>query len=79
MPRFFFHFEDSHKRYRDDEGVLLPDAEAAWYQAVRSAREVILCRRVPPGSRPFEQVYIEDEQGKSVTAVPFDELVGIAI
>ncbi len=79
MPRFYFHFDDGRSRKPDPEGMILPDAEAAWYQGVRSAREIILSEfpglPVTPGPR-FE---IVDEEGQPVWAVPFDEVAGLAM
>ncbi len=79
MPRFYFHFEDGHFRRRDAEGMILPDAEAAWYHAVRSARELfgedLLRGDVQPGLR----VEIEDEEGRPVLALTADEVARIAV
>ena len=41
MPRYYFHLHGKQTRRADEHGVELPDGEAAWYQAVRSGREVI--------------------------------------
>ena len=74
MPRFFFHFQDDAGRLADRQGMTLPDAEAAWYQGVRSARVVSeLAGRVPAGCR----IEIEDESGARIGDVPFEELVRI--
>lgn len=79
MPRFYFHFEDGLCRKPDPEGVFLPDAEAAWYQGVRSAREMI-CAQFGRGSlAPGQRFEIEDERGEPVWAVPLDEVVGFAL
>jgi hypothetical protein len=74
MPRFFFHFQDGVARLTDEEGVKLPDAEAAWYQGVRSAREVL-----GKGAqlRPGCWIHVEDEQGDTVCDVPFEDLIRI--
>jgi hypothetical protein len=78
MPRFYFHFADGSCRKQDPEGIVLPDAEAAWYQGVRNALEVIHAQfgtgTVAPGQR-FE---VEDEHGEPVWALPFEEVVGLA-
>jgi hypothetical protein len=79
MPRFYFHFDDGQCRKADPEGVVLPDAEAAWYQGMRIAREMIHAQfgsgRLTTGQR-FE---IEDELGDPIWAVPLDEVVGLAL
>ncbi|HEY0445192.1 MAG TPA: hypothetical protein VGD19_01940 [Allosphingosinicella sp.] len=77
MPRYYFHVQDGISRLDDEDGIVLPDAEAAWYQAVRSARELI--RNDICGGRPGGYVEIADEQGWEVLAVPFDELMSLAV
>jgi hypothetical protein len=63
----------------DPEGVALPDPEAAWYQGVRSAREIIeQDLRVGP-VRTDRRLEILDERGEQVWAVPFDEVIGLAV
>lgn len=74
MPRFYFHFQDGPARLTDQEGMTLPDAEAAWYQGVRSAREITL-----DGSdlRPGCWIRVEDETGEPVWEVPFEDLIRV--
>jgi len=74
MPRFFFHLADSATRLTDEEGMELPDAEAAWFQAVRSARELIQADLCLGLSWKDRLVYIEDEAGAPVQQIPFAEL-----
>jgi hypothetical protein len=76
MPRFFFHFQDGAARLTDEEGVKLPDAEAAWYQGVRSAREVL---GEGADLRPGCWIHVEDEQGDPVWDVPFEDLIRIGV
>ena len=76
MPRFYFHVHDGAHHLKDEEGVSLPDAEAAWYQAVRSARELIRLE-LKPGGGSARYVEIEDELGKPVTRLPFEEVAGV--
>jgi hypothetical protein len=79
MPRFYFHLHDVSGRKPDAEGVVLPDAEAAWYQAVRSARDLI-CEDIRQGGfMPGRRVDIEDEQGQPVWALPFEEVAALAL
>lgn len=74
MPRFYFHFESHGVRVRDDIGLALPDAEAAWFQAVRSARDMIHAEE-SLGCRWQEQtVEIEDEGGTRIDRVPLQEI-----
>ncbi len=78
MPRFFFHFQDGERLRTDPVGVVLPDAEAAWYQAVRSAREIIHQDVKVGVLRPGQCVEISDEQGQPINAVPLEEVAGVA-
>ena len=78
MPRFYFHYQDGGRRRDDPEGVVLPDAEAAWYQAVRSAREIVNHHMRIGCLRPGQCVEIADERGQPINAVPLDEVVGVA-
>lgn len=77
MPRYYFHFDDGGSRKIDPDGIVLPDAEAAWYQGVRSAcdllREGLGVGRFREGQR-FE---IEDEDGQPISAVRFEEVIGL--
>ena len=75
MPRYFFHLGDSAGHLTDEEGMELPDAEAAWFQAVRSARELIQADLCLGSSWQDRRLYIEDEAGAPVQQVPFAELV----
>jgi hypothetical protein len=79
MPRFYFHFDDGSCRKPDAEGMILPDAEAAWYQGVRSALEVIQAQFDSGAVASGQRFEIEDEDGQPVWAVPFEEVVGLAI
>ncbi len=78
MPRFFFHFENRGVRVRDEVGLALPDAEAAWYQAVRSARDLIRAEESLGCSWQEQAVEIEDEKGVRVDRVPLQEIARFA-
>ena len=78
MPRFYFHLQDGSSRTPDPEGMDLPDAEAAWYQCIRTARELIVQRMDSRGLNPGQRFEIEDEQGQPVWAVPLEEVAGLA-
>lgn len=79
MPRFFFHLDDAGYQLKDEEGMALPDAEAAWYQAVRSARELIRADLHLGSSWRGRRVEIEDEQGFPVHQVRFEEVANFAL
>jgi hypothetical protein len=74
MPRYFFHFENHGVRVRDEVGLALPDAEAAWYQAVRSARDLICVEEKLGCGWEQQAVEIEDEAGIRVERVPLMEI-----
>lgn len=81
MPHFFFHLHDGKSRLEDSRGVSLPDAEAAWYQAFRNAREIVASAGGAPG-RPAERRHlnghaleVEDELGRHVWTLPLVEIV----
>jgi hypothetical protein len=79
MPRYYFHVHGPRDRLKDEEGLILPDAEAAWYQAVRSAREII--RADVQLGFAFEQQAIEiaDESGQPVDQLPLREVARYAM
>ena len=79
MPRYYFHLQSRDDRLRDEHGLALPDAEAAWYQAVRSARDFL--RADLELGCPFEgrTVTIEDEQGLPIAEVPLGEVARFAL
>ncbi len=78
MPRFFFHFENRGTRLKDEIGVSLPDEEAAWYQAVRNARELIHAERLIGCAWDSQWVQIEDEKGVPVDKIPLEEIARYA-
>ncbi len=57
----------------------LPDAEAAWYQGVRSAREIILSEFPAGPLAPGPRFEIEDEEGQPVWAFAFEEVAALAM
>ncbi len=79
MPRYYFHFQDGAARLADPEGTALPDPEAAWYHGVRSAREIIDQDLRVGAIRPNRRLEITDEGGEQVWAVPFEEVIGLAV
>jgi hypothetical protein len=70
MPRYYFHvFNDAVAM--DDEGVDLPDLDAAREQALESARELV-CDAVHKGHLNLEhRIEIEDEKGERVLTLTF--------
>ncbi len=78
MPRFFFHFETHGVRLADEVGLALPDQEAAWYQAVRNARDLIQAEAAIGGGWDEQWVQIEDEAGLPVDRIPLGEIARYA-
>jgi hypothetical protein len=78
MPRYFFHFESDGVRVRDEVGLSLPDAEAAWYQAVRSARDLLRAERTLGCTFDHQTVEIEDDRGMPIDRIPLEEIAGFA-
>ena len=79
MPRFYFHFDDGNSRKPDPEGMVLPDAEAAWYQGVRNAMDIIHAQFGNGNLMPGQRFEIEDEEGQAIWALPFEDVVGLAV
>ena len=74
MPRFFFHIFD-HVEILDDEGMELPDAEAARSAALAGARAMI-CDQVKEGRLCLNhRIEVEDEAGATVLSIAFAEAV----
>ena len=74
MPHFFFHLQQGQARLVDRMGADLPDAEAAWYQAYRNARDILTA-----GGRDRRQwgdhsLQVEDELGTHVWTMPLTEI-----
>lgn len=78
MPHYFFHFESHGRRVRDEVGLRLPDAEAAWYQAVRSARDLIRAEQTIGCTFDHQTVEIEDERGVPIDRIPLEEIARFA-
>jgi hypothetical protein len=79
MPRYYFHLAREGGRLQDEEGLALPDAEAAWYQAVRSARDLIR-GELALGTRWERQaIEIFDEGGVPVDQVALADIAHYAM
>jgi hypothetical protein len=63
----------------DEEGFVLPDVEAAWYQAVRSAREMIRADLDLGCGFEEQAIEIADERGRPLDRVPFIEVARYAM
>jgi hypothetical protein len=67
MPRFFFNIRDGQEVDEDDEGVELPDVEAARAEALATVEEL---RDELRDARDIE-LEITDEAGRRLLTVPF--------
>ncbi len=76
--RYYFNLREGSDYISDEEGVDLPDLDAALAQAKRGARSV-LADEVLKGRLPLSIVMeVSDEQGSQVLELPFDRVVSIA-
>lgn len=70
MGHFYFHVQDGNELVRDEEGVDLPDAEAARRQALLSACE-LLAEAIKHGKdRVPDAFVIADEAGRAIEILP---------
>jgi len=68
MPRYFFNLRDGASGFRDPEGVLLKNGDAATAYATRVARELMShCEK----QRRHWQLDVWDEGGNHVLRLPF--------
>ena len=76
MPRYFFHLYDDIVSL-DEEGSDLPDVAAARRKAMQNAR-AIACQEVLDGHLNLRhRIEVEDESGRPVLVLPFQEAVDI--
>ena len=76
MARFFFHIFDDIV-IRDDEGIELPDAEAARAAAVAGGRAMMCDQLVKGRLSLHHRVEVEDEDGAAILTLPFGDAVEI--
>ncbi|MEA3016156.1 MAG: hypothetical protein QOI38_878 [Sphingomonadales bacterium] len=79
MPHFYFHLQDGRARLEDRSGVSLPDAEAAWYQAYRNARELLAGDERDRRQRAGQWLQVEDEGGLQVWTVALTEIAELSL
>ncbi|MDB5693254.1 MAG: hypothetical protein JWO81_2317 [Alphaproteobacteria bacterium] len=76
MPRYFFHIHDD-VVVMDDEGIELPDAEAARREAVAGIREM-MCEQLRKGRLALHhRIEVADAAGAPVLSLAFGETVAI--
>jgi hypothetical protein len=75
MGRFYFQIRKKAELFEDQEGMELPDAEAALEEGRAAARE-ILANRIVSGDAIDDEIFeIVDEGGASVARLPFKSAV----
>jgi hypothetical protein len=71
MARFYFHVVNGHGETLDEEGVELPDLEAARLQALSGIRS-ILREEISHGLLDFDGlIRIADDEDRTLLDVPF--------
>lgn len=77
MPRYYFHICNGTGFVQDEEGLELPDLDAARAEAVRSARS-IMASDVQRGMLDLSSfIEIEDENQRLVQTLGFQEAVDL--
>lgn len=75
MPRFFFNIYNDMVAI-DEEGVELPDLEAARAEAIRGARSLISDAVVTQGRLNLKhRIEVEDEERRPVFMLPFGSAI----
>jgi hypothetical protein len=67
MPRYFFHIRDGYDLDEDEEGIELPDVEAARAEALATVEEL----RDELRDAGDIELEITDESGRRLLTVPF--------
>jgi hypothetical protein len=75
MLRFYTHIDNGNGHFRDDEGALYPDVEAARSQAIRTAASIIGDELIRDGPTVEITLYIEDEHHKEVAKLPISAVL----
>jgi hypothetical protein len=71
MPRYFFHVRDRENLIEDQEGVELPDMEAARDQFQRAIRAVLDEEEWQDDVSFESELHVVDESGRTVLVTPF--------
>ena len=79
MPHYFFHLWREGGRLEDEQGMKLPDAEAAWFQAVRSARDLIRAELMMGGRYENQAIEIADDKGRPVEQLRLRDVADYAM
>ena len=75
MPRFYFHLDGGQRCRKGDEVIALPDTEAAWYHAYRSADAILTSPAPGDAPLPGAMLRVRDERGREVLTLSLAELL----
>ncbi len=75
MPQYFFHLRDGNVLDRDEDGLEMPDLDAAYLEAFETAKEMWIeaIRDMRNPSR--QQFEISNANGDTLLIVPFKEVM----
>jgi hypothetical protein len=79
MPHYYFHLHRRDSILRDEAGLALPDPEAAWYHAARSARELIRAEHVAGACWHGQAIEIADSAGEAISRIFLEDIAGYAV
>jgi hypothetical protein len=75
MPQFFFNIRDEDGLDRDQEGLDLPDLDAAYIEAFEAAKEMWI-EAIRDMRNPMRQSFeVADAAGNTLIVVPFGEVI----
>jgi hypothetical protein len=76
MPVYFFHFLHHRERVEDEEGLDLPDLEAAKIEAIASVRDAVSVEaRFGDTIDTHMRVEIVDAEGRILTLISFADAI----
>jgi hypothetical protein len=77
MPRYFFKLRGGDIETDDEDGLALPDDEAARDKAVAYARDLLAAAVLEGRLALHERIEVEDQTGRAVASVTFGQSVGL--
>jgi hypothetical protein len=75
MPRYYFHLEQSERRFEDAEGQLLRDADEAWETAKATAHALMASDPSRQDLWVTSVFEVTDQDGAIVLEFPFVEAI----
>jgi hypothetical protein len=77
MPRYFLHVNNSIGFVEDEEGVELPDLDAAREKAAAGVRSIIADEVLHGRADLRGRIDVADEEGRVLLSLPFGALVEV--